>query len=368
MARIKLLTEVKYSLRSFFRNKGAVFWTCLFPIVILLLLGFVMGGGSGTYTLYYNDSDGSQTSHAILDTLNKSSFIDLKDGAGMDLQQQLKDGKIAMYMEIPKGFEQSIGLARMSGNNSSALPLQVYYDKSQPSSMALISIIDEVLNQLNMNIIGATSVVTASTHDVTTQSISFLAFLLPGIVGMSIMSSAVNGTVGTMAHNRATGVFRKLATTPMSRIGYNAGRIVTQTIILMLSTAIALFAGYLAFGVVPNINPMMIVMVIAGGAVFSGLGMIIASFIKDEDTAANAASALTFPLMFVSGSFFPIDQMPWFLQYLAKVSPLTYLNDGLRSAMITGNNDLALFSLAVVGVLGIVLFLVGVIVMKWKED
>ena len=365
---VKLFVEIKYSLKSYFRNKGAVFWTLLFPIVILLLLGFVMGGGSGKYTLYYVDADHTNTSHAILDGLNKTGVIILQDGAGKDLAQQLKDGKIAMYIEIPKGFEQGVGMARATGDNRSVPALQIYYDKTQTSSLALLSIIDNVLNALNLYFAGVNPVVAVSMHDVTTQSISYLAFLLPGIVGMSIMSSAVNGTVGQMAHNRATGVFRKLATTPMSRFGYNAGRIITQTIILMMSTAIALFAGYLAFGVVPNVNPMMIVMVIAGGAVFSGLGMIIASFIKDEDTAANAASALTFPLMFVSGSFFPIDQMPWFLQYLAKVSPLTYLNDGLRSSMITGNNDLALTSLAVVGVLGIVLFLVGVIVMKWKED
>jgi ABC-2 type transport system permease protein len=112
----------------------------------------------------------------------------------------------------------------------------------------------------------------------------------------------------------------------------------------------------------------MVVMIIAGGAVFSGLGMIIASFIKDEETAANAASALTFPLMFVSGSFFPVEQMPWFLQYLAAVSPLTYLNDGLRSSMITGNNEVAMFSLLVVGAVGILLFAVGIVTMKWKED
>ncbi|HEY3274343.1 MAG TPA: ABC transporter permease [Methanocella sp.] len=364
----KLYTEVKYSLKSYFRNKGAVFWTLLFPIVILLLLGYVMGGGSGTYTLYYTDADGSQTSHAFLQALNNTTVVELKDGAGLNLSKDLKDGKIAMYIEIPKGFEQGLVQARAMGNNSSAPALQVYYDKSKPSAMVLLSIINDIINRLNLGFVGGTEVVTTVTHDVTTQSISYFAFLLPGIIGMSIMSSAVNGTVGQMAHNRATGVFRKLATTPMSRYGYNAGKIISQTIILMMSTAVALFAGYLAFGVVPSINPMMVVMIIAGGAVFSGLGMIIASFIKDEETAANAASALTFPLMFVSGSFFPIEQMPWFLQYLAKVSPLTYLNDGLRSSMITGNNDIALFSLAVVAVVGIVLFAVGIVTMKWKED
>ena len=361
----KLYTEVKYSLKSFFRNKGAVFWTCLFPIVILLLLGYVMGGGNGTYDLYYVDADNSPTSHGILQALNNTTVINLKDGSGMDLAQQLKDGKIGIYIEIPQGFEQDMIKAKMTGQNVS---VQVYYDKSKPSSMALISILNEVLNYLNLKMASAIPVVGAATHDVATQSVSYFAFLLPGIIGMSIMSSAVNGTVGMMAHNRATGVFRKLATTPISRISWNAGRIIQMTIILMISTAIALVAGYLAFGVVPNINPMMIVMIVAGGAVFSGLGMIIASFLKDEETAANAASALTFPLMFVSGSFFPVEQMPWFLQYLAKVSPLTYLNDGLRSSMITGNNDVALFSLAVVGVVGIILFVVGCVVMKWKED
>jgi ABC-2 type transport system permease protein len=60
--------------------------------------------------------------------------------------------------------------------------------------------------------------------------------------------------------------------------------------------------------------------------------------------------------------------MPWFLQFLADISPLTYLNDGLRSAMITGNYGDAMMNLAIVGVLGILLFAIGVTVLKWKED
>ena len=217
---VKLFTEVKYSLKSYFRNKGAVFWTLLFPIVILLLLGFVMGGGSGTYTLYYVDHDNSNMSQQLIYSMNHTQghILDLKDGSGMDLQQQLKDGKIDIYMEIPAGFEQGVGKALATGDNSSVLPLQVYFDKSKSSSMTVLSIINQFINGLNLNLANAIPVVSATTNDVTTQSISFLAFLLPGIVGMSIMSSAVNGTVGIMAHNRSTGVFRKLATTPMSRL------------------------------------------------------------------------------------------------------------------------------------------------------
>ncbi len=135
-----------------------------------------------------------------------------------------------------------------------------------------------------------------------------------------------------------------------------------------MSLAVSLATAWLIFGISLNINIMMILMVIAGGLVFSGLGNIIASFVKDEDTATNAASAMTFPLMFVSGSFFSVGAMPWFLQYLADISPLTYLNNGLRAAMVTGNSSDVLTNLAIVGVLGVILFVIGAATLKWKED
>jgi ABC-2 type transport system permease protein len=73
-------------------------------------------------------------------------------------------------------------------------------------------------------------------------------------------------------------------------------------------------------------------------------------------------------MMFLSGSLFPVDQMPWFLQIIAKISPLTYLNDGLRAAMITGNSSMILTSMAIVLVLAAVLFGIGVVTLKWKDD
>jgi ABC-2 type transport system permease protein len=179
--------------------------------------------------------------------------------------------------------------------------LQVYYDKSQSASGIIISVITQVINKFNMGLAGAREIITVKAQDVATANMNFIDFLLPGIIGMSIMSSAVNGTVSTTARNRATGVFRKLATTPISRIEWNAARIINQTIILMLSISISLIVAWLVFGIVPNINAITVLMIIAGGAVFSGLGMILTTFVKDVDSAENAASAITFPLMFVSG-------------------------------------------------------------------
>lgn len=363
----RLITDIKYSLLMYFRNKGALFWTLVFPIILFLLIGYLFGGQSGPLTLYYHDGDGSQLSQSFLSALNLSGAVVLKDGSGMNLSQQLKDGKIDAYLEIPSGFGNGVTAAKATGN-ASAPGLQVYSDKSKPTSGAVVSVVQQVANGFNMELAGAKEYLAVTSQDVTTASINYIDFLLPGVIGMSIMSSAVNGTVSTTARNRATGVFRKLATTPLSRIEWNAARIVTQTLIIMLSVTVSLIVAWLIFGIIPNINPVSVLMIIAGAAVFSGLGMILSAFVKDVDAAENAASAITFPLMFVSGSFIPVNNMPWFLQFIADISPLTYLNDGLRSSMITGNYGDALTNLAIVGVLGIILFGMGVAVLKWKED
>jgi ABC-2 type transport system permease protein len=363
----RLITDIKYSLLAYFRNKGALFWTLVFPIILFLLIGYLFGGQSGPITLYYHDGDGSQLSRAFIGALNSSGAVVLKEGSGMNLSQSLKDGKIDAYVEIPEGFGEDVAAARATGN-ATGEGLHVYYDQSKATSGAVVSIVQQVANGFNMNMSGAKTYITVGSQDVATASISYIDFLLPGIIGMSIMSSAVNGTVSTTARNRATGVFRKLATTPISRIEWNAARIITQTLIIMLSVAVSLAVAWLIFGIVPNINPVSVLMIIAGAAVFSGLGMILSAFVKDVDAAENAASAITFPLMFVSGSFIPVGNMPWFLQFIADISPLTYLNDGLRSSMITGNYGEALTNLAIVGELGIVLFCIGVAVLRWKED
>ncbi len=365
---VRIITDIKYSLTAFFRNKGAVFWSFIFPIILFVLLGSLLGNQSSTVTIYYVDNDHSILSSQFIGVLrNASTSVVLMDGTGMDLAKNLTDAKISSYIVIPEGFGNEV-MAAKTGSNSTGGAIQLYMDKSQPVSAAAMSVVSQVADNMNIQISGAKYLITVKPQDVATTNVNYLDFLFPGIIGMSVMSIAVNGTVGQSARNRATGVFRKLATTPISRIEWNAARIINQTIILLMSLAVSIVAAWLIFNIHPNINIWMILMIIAGGAVFSGLGNIIASFVKDEDTAANAASAMTFPLMFVSGSFFSVGSMPWFLQDLANISPLTYLNNGLRSAMLTGNNADVLSNFAIVAVLGVVLFVIGVAVLKWKED
>ncbi len=355
----RIVSEVKYSLLSFFRNKGNLFWTFGFPIVMFLLMGFMYSMQSGPMTLYYVDNDHTQASATFLDSLNATGAVLLTEGSSADLAQSLKDGRIGAYVEIPQGFGNYAGAAS---------PIKLYYDKTQASSMALISIVQQVAGASNMQMAGAQERIAVTPQEVATTAVKPLDFVLPGIIGMALMMSSISSTVSVNVKNRARGVFRKLATTPMSRLEWNISKIISQSIIALLSVAVSLAVAWAIFGLHPNIDLMTILFILVGTLTFVGLGMIFAAILKSEESAGTVSSMIMMPLMFLSGTFFSIDLMPSFLKIFAQISPLTYLNYGLRDVMVSGNYGDAYTQLAILAVIGAVFFVIGVALMKWKEE
>jgi ABC-2 type transport system permease protein len=360
----KITTDIKYSLKEAFRDRINIFWMFIFPIVLFLLFGYIFGGQSDSITLYYQDNDGSTISNTFIQSLGSTGALHLKDGSNMDLEKMLKEGKISTYLVIPGNFGQVI----QQSSGSSNAEVNVFYDKSKPASMAVVSVIQQVANGFNMKRSGASEVITVNSQEAVTSGMNYFNFLLPGILAITIMSAAANMSVGTVARLRSIGVFKKLSTTPLTSKEWIASRIITWTVLVILSLAVSLFLASLAFNINPQINVVSLLLVIIGTALFAGFGILVANFVKNEESAMNAVGVITFPLMFVSGTFIPVENMPWFLQYLAKISPLTYLCDGLRSSMITGNSGDAATDLAIIAVIGMVLFGLGAATFNWKED
>jgi ABC-2 type transport system permease protein len=153
----------------------------------------------------------------------------------------------------------------------------------------------------------------------------------------------------------------------MSTIEWNLARIISGTVIVLLSVAVALGVAWLAFGVLPGINILSVLLVLAGSVMFIGLGMIIAYVVEDVRSPNVVSLIITLPLMMVSGSLFPADRLPYLIRFFSALSPLTPLNNGLRSSMFTGNYGDAIVSLMISIGLGFVLFTIGVAVLMGKE-
>lgn len=361
----RIATDIKYSLVQFLRNRQSVFFAFVFPVIFLVVLGFLLGGQQGLETLYYLDNDRSQASDAFNAALNSTSGIVLLDGSGMSLAQMLEDGKISAYLEIPEGFANNTQ-ANTSGNASGVV--KIYYDRYKATSPAIISAVQLAIDQYIMDRTGTRQVVTLSEEDVATQGSSNIGFLLPGILGLCIMFSAMNEAIGVVSKYKANGIFNKLSITPMSTFEWNVSRIISGTIIVMLSVLVSLAVAWLAFGILPGINVLSVLLILTGSVMFSGLGMIVAYIVDDTLSPTAVSLTISLPLMLVSGSLFPVDRLPFAMGFFTVLSPLTPLNNGLRSAMFTGNSGDAIMCLLISIALSFILFAIGVAILMGKEE
>jgi ABC-2 type transport system permease protein len=184
---------------------------------------------------------------------------------------------------------------------------------------------------------------------------------------MSFMTMSLFGTVDSDTELRQKGVIRKLSTTPITRTDWVLSNILYQFTLAIVTTIAMLLVGYAVYNVSLQINAWLPVFIVLDVFAFVGIGMILTRFVKEAQSAAAAANAIMFPMMFLSGSFFPIEMMPGFLQTLARILPLYYVNEGLRASMVFVDHMAALRYSAIIGVFAAVVFILGIVATRWEE-
>lgn len=360
-----VIVDLKGQAKSFFRIKSNIFWTIAFPLFLILVFGAIFSNmGDSTTTLYVQDLDEGPGSTAFLEALNQTDVIELKFiGAEEDVDQYIKDNSLTSVMVIPSNFSEAF-----VANSTATTTVDLRLDDTVSTSSVIRNIVSAVVNNFNLGMSGGAERIQVGSNSIVQEHFSYLDFFIPGIVGMTIMTTCVFGMQGTISRFRAAGIFRKLATTPMRPFEWLLSRMIWLLFISLLTLVVIMVFGMLVFGMSMTINLEALLLIVCGSAMFSALGMIIARFVKNEETASAAANAITFPMMFLSGTFFEMSMMPEYLQSVAQVLPLTYLSQGLRDAMVYGNMDGAYSNLLVVAVIAVVFVVAAVLVTKWEED
>lgn len=364
----RVWTNFRSQAKMFFRSPGSVFWTVAFPVLLILLFGAIFSNsGSATYTMYVQDLDGSAASQELIAGFNQTKVLNIimVDNA-TDVDAFIKENSISAFLTIPEGFQYSFAPDPYRQNST----LELRIDNSSSTAMSVATIVNSVVQSLNLHLANGTMVVSTSIQGVSADSshFNYIDFFLPGVIGLTAMTTTVNWMVGLQTRYRQNGIFKKLATTPITQIEWLTSLILWQILTVFLSVAIIMVVGILAFDVHLTLDPISALIIVLSSALFSALGLIIARFVKEEETGGVAAGAITFPMMFLAGSFFPLESMPVYLQAIAKVMPLTYVNNGLRDAMIYGNSAGAVSNLLIVAVLTGVFMIVGVAISTWKQD
>jgi ABC-2 type transport system permease protein len=362
--------NIVVSIKSFYREKTAVFFRIAFPVILILVFGTIfMDKDNVTFDLYVQDLDQTKASAQLARAIELSGrFKTATITPAIDAAQYAKDHKMNLVLSIPKGFEKSLTERMALGDPDASVTLAVVYDPSSNAASTKMQALDLVLAGINQEMSGKTPPIRLAKTSILAKKYRFIEFFVPGIIAMAVMTSSLFGAVNVNAELRQKGIIRKLSTTPITRTDWILSNILYQFILAVLSTAVILLVSYAVFNVRLRINAWLPVFVVLDVFAFVGLGMMLTRVAKEAESAAAAANAFMFPMMFLSGTFFPVDMMPVFLQKLARILPLYYVNEGLRASMISADNLAALGYAAVIGVFAAVVFVLGIMTTTLSEN
>lgn len=354
--------------RQYLRSKVGAFFAFAFPVLLILLFGALFSQtGSTTVDMPVQDLDGTPMSAQFLEILNGTGVANVRMiPTTVDLATYVRDNSLSIALLIPAGFQEDV-LAAQAVNGSSPVNVTLYADKSKSTYGIAQGVVGAAIDAMNFQLAGARPILSMASESVLSPTFSFIDFFIPGIVGMTIMTSVMFSMTSVCGEYRTRRYFPLLATTTLKKSEWLVSKILFYIFLMTASLLVSVTAGWLVFGTKVFLTPLAFVFIVVGTVLFTSLGMMIGMFIKDPESGSAVANAIGFPMMFLSGTFWPLESMPDYMRVIAQALPLTYLNNGLRDSMVYFNTGGALFNLAVLTVLAVLFFALPAKLMSWKS-
>ena len=370
-------------LLEFSRSKLRLVMLILMPLFMMVVVGFIFPSGSSisdTPIALANMDNGSMGTSFItqLNAMNnKTGMMELSTAKDYDdIKNMLQNNEINGGIIISENFSSNL-LAGKQGY------ITVVIDQSNPQmSLTIQGVLSKTIeaigeqtaiHQLNIKYNVSTTQATSMVKPYTVQSKGIVAgepnyfqFVAPGIIAMVVMMALMTGLPHAISYEKDIGTLDGMLAAPINRLSIILGKVMAQTIRGMIQGFIILILAVVLFGVVIEGNILLVIfLIILTVFSFVGLGILITSFTENEETATMVMMTLMFPMMFLSGVFFPLQQMPWYMQGIAHFLPLTYATTALRKVMVLGADIPAVGTeiLILVG-FGIVLLLIAVPMFK----
>ncbi len=419
---MKVVTIFKAVTINWMRSRSGLFFSILFPLLLLIVFGSIFSGvgGSSQYNIYIQnldiDDQGQPTelSSAFITALNSTNTFNIRivpselnateyvrdslgplggnmriliisDGFNDDLLNGTMKVRLSIcydtqnmtyqyfqsYMDESQKIAFQQGLSSLQQFNDTipqtSTSITIITDPSDQGGLIVKSIINSVTNAFNYKLIGAQNIITINEESATNIKYGAVDYYIPGITAAFIMTNGIIGLSTTASEFKRRGIIKRLSLTPLTKLDWILGNVLSQALLNLMLTAIMIAAGWVIFNVriIPDV--LSIVILLTGSILFSGIGMTIAGLFKDIEAANAFGNAVAFPMMFLSGTFFSLDMAPSYIQAISKIMPLTYFSDGLRYSMVYNFPEGAYTNLVIVAVLAVVFIIIGAVATRWKE-
>lgn len=309
------------SLKRYFRNRQTIFWGLFFPLVFISIFGLMNFNALGKVKLGVFDPVRSIETQEILTALSRVKTIEVVWGSQERLRQQLREGEIDAWVSFPLDFG-----ARQ--NNT----VEVFYSRERSQQAELVrTVLNEIIDRLTFARARVIPLYHVDFKTVDVFNLDFIDFLVPGVVGFSIMQLSIFGVAFAFVDLKKRGVFRRLLVAPINPLSFILAEALTRLVMITLQIGILFAVGVWAFGLTIVGSKLLVLLLgILGALMFLFYGFAIAGYAQDEKQVPPIANIFTLPMMLLSGVFFPTDGLPSFLRVVSAHLPLTFLVDGLR--------------------------------------
>ena len=332
---------VLYRIREFIREPEAVFWAILFPVVLSVGLGIAFRNRPAETLIV------AATSPALADSLRADPGLSVEVMDPDAARGALRLGKVVLVAE-----------AAADGG------VVLRFDDTSPQGRSARLLADNAIQRAA----GRVDPVRVADDLMREPGSRYIDFVVPGLVGLGIMSNAIWGLGFSIVDSRRRRLIKRLVATPMSRAHYLLSHLIWRLMILVVEVAVPVGFGALAFGVPIRGSVVELgVICLLASLSFSALGLLIASRATTIEGVSGLMNFTQVPMWILSGVFFSAQRFPDLVQPFIKALPLTAAIDAMRGNMLQGSNLLALApELAVLGGWLIVCFLLALGLFRWR--
>ncbi len=364
---LTVLIFTKINTKRFFRDKLAIFFGFLFPLIFLFVFGSLSNGNNNvSFNIAVINQSSSNASVKLVKSIDSQKVFKINKTITtlFRAKQAMINSQIDATILLNKNFGQVLNNHLPTGTVS-----LLYSQNSNVAGQTIASLMQQsILKRFNAKYIKYSPPFTVKSQQLNDHSLTAFDYTFAGLLGFSIIGIAIFGPVNVFPELKKQGILRRLHTTPLKVWQYFISTMLSQAIIGLFSVGLQFLVAVSFFHLKINGN----LVYIAIFTIFSifmilGLGLAIGGWAKNERQAAPLSNIIVFPMLFLSGTFFPRFEMPIWLQKITTYLPLTPVIDGLR--LLTTENK-SLFQIGpqigLVFAWFIIIYIVAFRVFRWE--
>ncbi|HEX79447.1 MAG TPA: ABC transporter permease [Dehalococcoidia bacterium] len=349
-------------LKQFFRDRTALFFTFAFPIFFIFIFGWVFSGaGDMSYKIGLTNNDETSVGDSISQMLHQIPIFEIIEGEQDAQMEELEQGDLKAVIVVPADIASSIG----SGEPSE---ITVYYDPTQTTSaQIIIPVLRQAVDEINRQLTQQPLLLRLSEESIQVHDLRDIDYLVPGILAMSVLFLGLFGSL-TLVERREKKILKRFGATPLRRSTMVFSQVVYRMILALVQTLIIIAIAYFVFGVQMVGNWFVLLgVVLLGTLTFIAIGYFAVSRARTTEGAMPIIQLIQFPMLFLSGIFFPVDLMPDFMRPVMDALPLTYLGDAFRQVMVEATPLYPLWiDIAVLGGWLVVSMILAIKLFRWE--